>query len=230
MKEIQRISITDAVVENVKELIESGEYEPGQKLPAEASLCQMMGVSRTSVREAFRVLQALGYVVIKPGLGAFAAEKKEDGGRDKQWYEADNAELSDFKEVRYAVETLGVRLAVERVSAEQIKELAEIQKSFTAANETHDMAKLIMLDELFHTKIISYTKNPLLIAINKQLTERLRSYRGESFADNEVYGNAAALHEAILSCFKKRDAEQAVAEMKRHLDITYADIQYLRKK
>ena len=59
MKEIQRISITDAVVENMKELIESGEYEAGQKLPTEAKLCEMLKVSRTSVREAFRVLQAL---------------------------------------------------------------------------------------------------------------------------------------------------------------------------
>ena len=45
----------------------------------------------------------------------------------------------------------------------------EVHQSFLNANQCHDMAKLIMLDELFHTKIMSYTKNPLLININKQL-------------------------------------------------------------
>ena len=66
MKEIQKISITDMVAENIKELISTGKYAPGEKLPTEASFCQMLGVSRTSVREALRILQALGYVTIKP--------------------------------------------------------------------------------------------------------------------------------------------------------------------
>lgn len=227
MKEIQRISITDAVVESVKELIESEEYEPGQKLPTEAKLCEMLGVSRTSVREAFRVLQALGYVVIKAGKGAFVAERKLELGEKDPWYEADNAEFSDFMEVRYAVEPLGVRLAVTRASEKQVAELSEIHASFVAANAGHDMAKLIMLDELFHTKIMSYTKNPLLININKQLLNSFRAYRGESFMNSEVYGNAVDPHERILDCFRRHDAEQAVVEMQRHLDITNEDMRHL---
>ncbi len=229
MKEIQRISITDAVVESMKELIESGEYEAGQKLPTEAKLCEMLKVSRTSVREAFRVLQALGYVVIKAGKGAFVAEKKPGLGEKALWYEADNVEFSDFMEVRYAVEPLGVRLAVERASEKQIAELSEIHDSFVEANAGHDMAKLIMLDELFHTKIMSCTKNPLLININKQLLDSFRMYRGESFMNTEVYGNAVIPHERILECFKRHDAEQAVLEMQRHLDITSEDMRHLHK-
>ena len=60
MKEIRRISVTDTVVERIQELIDSGEYEPGQKLPTESNLCENLKVSRTSVREAMRMLQALG--------------------------------------------------------------------------------------------------------------------------------------------------------------------------
>ncbi|MCI8505685.1 MAG: FadR family transcriptional regulator [Lachnospiraceae bacterium] len=229
MREIQRISITDAVVENVKELIESGEYEPGQKLPTEAKLCEMLGVSRTSVREAFRVLQALGYVAIKAGKGAFVAEKKPSQGEKTLWYEADNAKFSDFMEVRYALEPLGVRLAVERASEKQIAELSEIHDSFVKANVGHDMAKLIMLDELFHTKIMSYTRNPLLVNINKQLLENFRVYRGESFMNSEIYGNAVIPHGRILQCFENHDPKQAVLEMQRHLDITNEDMLQLHK-
>ena len=60
MKEIHRISITDAVVEAIKKAIDSGEYQPGTKLPTEAAMCQVLKVSRSSVREAMRVLQARG--------------------------------------------------------------------------------------------------------------------------------------------------------------------------
>ena len=230
MREIQRISITDAVVERVKELIESGECAPGQKLPTEARLCEMLGVSRTSVREAFRVLQALGYVDIKAGKGAFAAEKRPEPGEKTPWYEDDNAKFSDFMEVRYAVEPLGVRLAVERASEQEIAGLAEIHASFVAANTGHDMARLIMLDELFHTKIMSCTKNPLLININKQLIGSFRIYRGESFVDSEVYGNAVIPHERLLECFERHDPERAVLEMQRHLDITNKDMLHLHKR
>ena len=92
MKEIQRISITDAVVDNIKEMIEAEEYKVGEKLPAEAKLCEMFKVSRTSVREALRVLQALGYVENKPGKGAFVAANcspysREEGFR-KRYKEA----------------------------------------------------------------------------------------------------------------------------------------------
>ena len=59
MKEIQRISVTDAVVNSIREMIESGQYEVGHKLPAEAAFCEQMKVSRTCVREALRVLQTL---------------------------------------------------------------------------------------------------------------------------------------------------------------------------
>lgn len=230
MKEIQRISVTDAVVESVKELIESGEYAAGQKLPTEASLCQTLGVSRTSVREAIRMLQALGYVEIRPGRGAFVAEQKKEAVAGDPWYEAENAKESDYKEVRCALEILGVRLAAERVKDDQVRELEEIQESFAEASKNHDKAKLVMLDELFHTKIISYTGNPLLIAINRQLLEFLRPYRGESFSDEKVYGNAVAPHAAIIACLRRHDTEQAAEEMRKHLEITYADLDYLRKK
>ncbi len=224
MKEIHRISITDAVVEAVKKAIDSGEYAPGTKLPTEAAMCQEMKVSRSSVREAMRVLQALGYVTISPGRGAFVALEEEKPRSNDPWYEAEGVRYSDFMEIRLAIETLAVGLAVERASDAQVRELEEIHSSFCEANEVHDMAKLIMLDELFHTKIMSFTGNPLFVNINKQIQECFRSYRGESFSNDMVYSNAVEPHGRILQCFKEKDAVRAAAEMQKHLEITQEDM------
>ena len=229
MKEIQRISVTNMVAENIRELIETGKYLPGEKLPTEAGFCQMWGVSRTSIREALRILQALGYVAVKPGKGAFVAEEPLSQ-KQKDWYETENAEFSDFMEVRFAIEPLAVRLSVERAAPREVAELFEVHQSFIRANETHDLTKMIMLDELFHTKIMSYTKNPLLIAINKQLLNRFRVYRGESFTDSCVYNNAVLPHEKILQCFYSKDAKTAVLEMQRHLEITDEDMRQIHGK
>lgn len=228
MREIQRISITDAVVDSIKEMIETEEYKVGEKLPAEAKLCEMLGVSRTSVREAVRVLQALGYVESRPGKGAFVSAnyKKETS----PWYDVENPQFTDFMEVRMAMETLAVRLAVERANEKDIKKLEEVHKSFLEANVKKDMIRLIMLDELYHTTIFAITRNQLLININAQLLEAFRVYRSESFMNEGVYRNAIEPHTQILECFQKRDAGQAVEEMRKHLDITTRDMKRIRAK
>ena len=229
MKEIRRISITDEVVENVKEMIESGEYKYGEKLPTEQALCDMLKVSRTSVREAIRVLQALGYVEIRPGKGAFVAnfELRPENGN---WYDVSDAKYFDFMEVRMALEELSVRLAVERATDKQIQELEKIQNSFVEACEKKDKIRLIMLDELFHTKIISYTKNQLLININKQLVAAFRPYRTGAFMNETMYKNAIEPHGRILFCFQIRNATLAIREMQAHLEMSYHDIETIYKE
>jgi len=242
MKEIQRISITDSVVNNIREMIESGEYSIGQKLPTEAKLCEMFGVSRTCVREATRVLQAIGYVNILPGKGAFVADYKENSNlyqnyeriagnknTNKNWYDVEGARFYDFMEVRQAIETLSVRLSVERATPAQVQELENIHQQFVLAIMNQDMVQMILLDELFHTKIISYTRNKLLININRQLVDCFKKYRGDSFTNREVYMNALQPHSNILFCFQQKNAAQAVIEMKKHLDITTRDMERIHK-
>ena len=227
MKAIQRMSITDSVVADIKEMIMSGEYKIGEKLPTEMKLCDQMGVSRTCVREAIRVLQAIGYVEIRPGKGAFVANYQKSTDNSSLWYDVEGVKFYDFMEVRMAIETLSVRLAVERATDKQIRELREIHTSFVEATEKRDMLKMIMLDELFHTQIITFTNNQLLININKQLLERFRIYRGDSFTNKMVYKNAVEPHERILLCFEMRNPSSAVEEMRKHLNITTQDMELI---
>ena len=80
MEPIKRVPIVQQVEEKIRQLIESGQYGPGEKLPAEMDLCQRLGVGRGTIREAFRLLQARGYVEIKPGRGALVAERLPAAG------------------------------------------------------------------------------------------------------------------------------------------------------
>ncbi|MCI8304324.1 MAG: FadR family transcriptional regulator [Lawsonibacter sp.] len=224
MKEIQRVSITDAVVTALQEMIESGEYKIGEKMPTEAELCSTLKVSRTSVREALRVLQAMEYVEMRPGKGSFVADFRV---RNSNWYDVEDAKFYDFMEVRQAIETLSVRLSVERATDQQIQELEGIHLKFKQANLDKDVSGLVRLDEMFHTKIIEYTDNQLLININQQLLESFRKYRNSSFMNSRVYQNAEEPHERILACFQTKNAAQAVREMRCHLDITAKDMEII---
>ena len=230
MKEIQRMSITDSVVATIKDMILSGEYKENEKLPAEMSLCQSLKVSRTSVREALRVLQALGFVEMRPGKGAVADYKQKEETPNNMNFNMDGARFHDFMEVRMAIETLSVRLAVERCTKKQIQELKEIHEAFVEANNSHDMIKMIMLDELFHKQIVACTSNPLLMDINEQVLDAFRAYRGDSFSNDMVYKNAVEPHARILLCFETHNATLAVEEIRRHLDITSRDMELIQSK
>jgi len=230
MKEIKRISLTDSVVENIKDSIQAGEYKPGDKLPTENSMCQIMGVSRTCVREAIRVLQAIGYVDILPGKGAFVSLYKKDEAENGRWYDIPNTQFIDFMEVRMAIETISTRIAIQRARKSQINKLDEIHQSFVTATEHKNQIQLIMFDELFHTEIVKITNNKLLIEINKQIVTAFRKYRGESFMDNLVYKNAIIPHQKILDAFVDKDPELGQAEMYSHLLITQQDMMLLLKK
>ena len=168
MKEIQRTSVTDAVVDSIREMIESGQWAVGEKLPPEAVLCEELKVSRTCVREAIRTLRALKYVDLRPGKGAFVEDFRKKQA-EEMWRGTNDVKLCDLVEVRGALESLAVGLAVERASEAQIAELSKIHESFVEADVGHDMDRLMMLDELFHTRIMSYTGNSLLIFINGRL-------------------------------------------------------------
>lgn len=221
MKEIQRISITDTVAENIRGLICSEIYKVGDKLPTETKLCEELKVSRTSVREAFRLLQAQGYVEIKPGRGAFVADFRT--GQQVNWFEVDDAKYKDYMEVRIAIEILAVRLAVERASAAQVQQLKDVHDSFLAASQIHDVAKMVILDERFHSLIIEYSQNPLLKKINSDLLDVFRPYRRANFSDPMDYKHADLAHERILSCFLDRTPALAEERMREHLQITAED-------
>lgn len=228
MKEIQRISITEAVAENIRDLICGEKYAIGEKLPTETRLCEELKVSRTSVREAFRLLQAQGYVEIRPGRGAFVADYKTR--QTENWFDADDAKYNDYMEVRVAIETLAVRLAVERATPQQIQQLEDVQEAFLAASDVHDIPRMVILDERFHSLIIDYTQNPLLKKINNDLLEVFRAYRLTNFSDPVEYNHAGTAHAKILSCFKIRSPELAEVCMREHLRITAADFNIIVPK
>ena len=81
----QTSSMVEQMVQNIKHIIEAGEINVGQKMPSEISLMQRYGVGRSTVREALRLLQAQGYVEIRPNAGAYLFSRDPDDRRAMNW-------------------------------------------------------------------------------------------------------------------------------------------------
>ena len=89
MKPVKKLSVIDQVVNSIQDLISSKGLTVGSRLPSELALCETLSVSRSTVREAYKILQTMGYVELKRGKGAFV---RNTGPHDyesiKNWFMA----------------------------------------------------------------------------------------------------------------------------------------------
>lgn len=225
MKEIKRISVTTQVIDSIRESIMNGTYPIGTKLPAEIQLCKMLSVSRSTVREAMRSLQAEGYVELISGKGAFVRDNQShDYDAIRSWFIESAPTLKDTTDVREALETVQVRMAVSRATDEEVAQLEVIHQHFISQNTQANVAALAALDEEFHTQICKMSHNPLLLKINELLAMELKRYRLMSISVKTSSENTIREHELIITALKERDSQKAAAYMLAHLGSSLADI------
>ena len=225
MKEIKRISVTTQVIDSIRDSIIKGTYPIGSKLPAEVQLCSLLAVSRSTIREAMRSLQAEGYVELISGKGAFVKSNlSHDYNTIRSWFIEAAPTLKDTTDVREALETLQVRMAVARASNEELQELEAIHCSFIEKNKESNVSALAALDEQFHTQICKMSHNPLLLKINELMAMELKRYRHMSISVKTSSENTIREHELIISALRERDQHKAAAYLLAHLGSSLADI------
>ena len=225
METIKRVPVVQQVVDKLKEYLFSGAVSVGDKLPVEKELCQQLGVGRGTIREAFRMLEATGYVELRPGKGAFAARTSEvELGDIFHWFEEHEVEMQDFLEVRMAIEPLAVRLAIQRCSDKEIAQLEQIHKKFIAAVDKQDVSGIVICDEKFHAGIVEFSKNKLLISISKQVEQHIKDFRSRTFYIPQNAANAIEPHQEILDAFKNRDPKIGEKKMQKHLELVAVDL------
>jgi GntR family transcriptional regulator, transcriptional repressor for pyruvate dehydrogenase complex len=225
---VEKISIIDQVIQQLETSITSGEYTVGQKMPSEVELCRTLGVGRSTVREAYRMLQAFGMIELRPGKGAFvnaAVRNSSTNEAIRDWFIEKKAELSDLMEVRMAVEPLAVKLAIKKGTREQIEHISALNKKFQEAAKRLNVVELVELDENFHTAIVEASNNALLIKINQLIAETFKAYRTRSFAVSENVEHASDPHNSILDAILQKNEAMGIQAMNDHLVISMLDIE-----
>ena len=199
------LPLRDEVFNTLRERILKGVYKPGERL-MEIHLADQLGVSRTPIREAIRMLELEGLVKMVPRKGAQVAKiSKED--------------LQDVLEVRKALDTLSVKLACERITEDEIKLLNNAEREFEKALASKDVRDIAEADVAFHDVIHSATKNGRLKSMISNLAERIYRYRFEYIKQQSDGGKTLMLeHREIMRCIEGRDVESAVKATEIHID------------
>lgn len=195
---------TDSIYEVMKSRIIHLEYEPGQVLN-EVDVASEFNTSRTPIRRVFQLLHSDKLLNIVPRFGA-------------QVTPIDFKQMKHIFEVTRELDPFATRLAVERISKENIKELEEIVERISNYDISVDYQNAINDDERFHNIIFSSCGNPWLQEVLTSLhyhTERLWHYCEQYFDDVGLFSDTL---DKVLEAIKDKDVEKAEKYTREHID------------
>lgn len=226
---IKKKSISNEVLDQIKDQIISGEWAPGTKIPGEIELTQMFGVSRISVREAIHRLVGMGVLTVRRGEGTFVTEMlpQEYFNSLLPMLMIEGASLLEILEFRAIIEIQSARLAALRADEEDIKRMEEILKRME--QNQNDFGKFALEDLNFHTAIALATRNKVLIKVNAIIHDMLKTAMEEIV---NVSGSKGGLyyHSRLLEAIRNRDDKTAAEIMQVHIDVTIERIRNNQNK
>ena len=208
--------LTDRVAGRLLEMIATDPaYTPGARLPGETRLCQLFGVSRTTLREAVRSLAARGYLEVRRGSGTFVLDRGAGADIDLSRLELAQVRLRDLFEIRMMIEPQAARLACIRGTDREIQEIARRAGAVAQAIQTG--ADFTDLEEAFHRAVAAAAHNQFM----EQLMPIIHNAPHEAWAASAVTGCLAQLtlqdNRQLMDFFRRRDGEGAQHAMAAHI-------------
>jgi GntR family transcriptional repressor for pyruvate dehydrogenase complex len=214
----------EAIVGQIRDLIADRHLQPGDRLPSERELAEVLNVSRASVREALRVLAAMGWVEVRPGDGTFVREPHAPLDPAIWGSLSERTFLLDLLEARRIVEREVAVLAARRATPEDLDQLQELlsRRAAELASGRRDLET----DLLFHQMLAEATRNPVLSSLVRSLNEMwLVSREALARAPSSPH-QAHHFHAAILEALRRRDEASARKAMEEHMDDMRQDIEH----
>ena len=163
MNPVKKVRLSDSVINAIKEMIRNDGFAPGDKFYSENELTGKLQVSRSSIREALRILEVTGQVSVKQGKGIFISDKQgEQFSEFSSWLKANEQSIRDNFEVRLIIEPKAAGYAAEKADKKDIRELEQAYDSFVKYAGEHNVEEAIVCDGTFHRLLARATKNKTL--------------------------------------------------------------------
>jgi DNA-binding GntR family transcriptional regulator len=204
---LNRRTLHDEVVDRVRNLVIEGQLAPGARIH-ESQLGNALGVSRTPLREALKVLASEGLIELVPGRGAVVKRLTQE-------------DVRDMLDVLDALETLAGRLACRNASDEDIASLRAVHDDMMALYATGNRLEYYWRNQAIHAGLAALSGNALLASLHQTIAARLKRIRFIGNEEPDKWAEAVAEHEAMIAALEARDGARLAEVIHRHLDQTW---------
>jgi len=222
LTQIERVTTTQAIVSQLIELIKSGRLKPGDRLPSENELMQMLGVGRSSIREAKQTLVALNLIEAYPGRGSFIKEIKAEAAINPEMIALllTGEHLLALHEAREMLEVRVAALAAQRATEEDLAAMARslqaLEQAVAAQHSVYDAG----LE--FHRALVEAAQNPVLTSLYQVIMGLLQQYQRPVYEQHSDAQAELDHHRRIYESICARDAALAQETMRVHLEYVIA--------
>ncbi len=211
---IDRQGLASAVTMRLRDMIIEGTLTPGTRLN-ERVLCEQLAVSRTPLREAFKILAGEGLIELLPNRGAAVAELSI-------------ADIEQTFEVLSALEGFSGELACQRITDAEVMEIRALHFEMLAAHARNDLAAYYKINHVIHDRINAGARNAVLTATYLQMNARIQNLRFRSNFNRDKWNAAVQDHSAMLDALDRRDGAALRVVLTHHLltkrDTVLADL------
>lgn len=211
-------TLTNRIRLEILRFLENNRLSSGDRLPAERELAVALGVSRPSLREAVRSLEAEGRLIVRHGQGVFVAEPATQRNLRESMAKLDHS-LTELFAMREVLEVPAAKWAAEQQNAEA---LSSVQQAFDDLNvaigrEPRDFGELQRLDALFHLRIVQASGNRLLEQTQGVLNDLLETGMRTTLEVEGRLERSRSEHQRILSALLAGDANAAARAARTHV-------------
>lgn len=239
LSRVRQIPAHELVVDQIRRALELGRFKPGDKLPTERELSEMLDVSRTVVRAAMTILDRDGLVSVRRGRngGVTVLAPPHDEAAARRTMRDNRVSLRNAFDYRVIVESGAASLAAERRRASDVSQLrkllaamdAHITHALDDTSSPHLITEWQSLDSAFHLKIAEACRNEYLFDAVANARRAMWLPVGAIF--HHVEPNANDFHDAIVDAIEAKDPEQASAKMTEHINTTRQTVEsWLRQR
>ena len=201
---LTEVSLPEQIAAQLRRDILNGKFAPGATLKERDNAADM-GVSRTPMREAIRILAKEGLVVLRPARSPIVAQPTFK-------------QISDNIEVLTALELLSADLACQKATDAQITDIEDAQNRFASEYDTLEPVEVFELDMQVHLAIARASNNDVLIETHRSMLARMWRARFLSARRQDSRGRVMRQHALIIDGLKKRDADFVRLSLSDHLE------------
>lgn len=208
---------TEIIVDKFLKMIRENELKPGDKLPPERELAQIINTSRPSLREAIKALQMMNVLDVRQGSGTYIKRLEPDSIVDHLdiVFKMDDTLRDDLYEARINLEAIIARIAVPRMSEETIRKIGRnVEESKEHVN---DLKRFAQLDLELHDMILNAANNRILNMFIQSINKVSMAMRRETNKYAVIRNMTVDDHFRIYEKIQKRDADGTARAMMQHL-------------